>query len=646
MPEVSADNRRLAPKLNILALPSHTSILFTLIVLVVLGAALASLLPNSGLWWPPIVIGMTLLPLRAFLHRPDRHMKRQGLAHHKDETTAVIEEELASFGVGELPTVVVADKPLGAHAFGTFRRRYIGLGRSLAQEIAEGLRAQAGRRRDNRRAILAHELAHFINRDVWLMWLSHALLLMMVLVMGLNLWVGFNLSLFIIENGPEVAQPEFFGRLFQNSAQVLPGMPSPDLRWVYDTFYQQNPTVMEQLANPDLRLENWELHFFRLVSSHLPFAVSGLVLFVIYWRRLLRVRELYADARAAALMGDAPIVRQATAVHSILLLNRAPPSKRERLRARISRLPERIPVLGSHLALHPSSQERKDCLAEPQRAFGSRRWIAVSVGLAVVLLDFLLQGTLTAGYIKEPGAYLPMLAGFFVFATWLLPQVCLGNGSRRSLTGRIVSIVLLFTLIKLIPRVIDAGLAVVMLFTNPEVFGEVIDLWAYSLTGGFATELPRLMGVEVGWPEFLSYHVVRPIAYFALLMPPTLIGFLLADASLKRRVLTWYRLGERVRRVFWIVSAVFALALALVVIPVYDWLLFPNAYGGWPVASLIGVAVASVAVLVGGVLFWRYDQKLAGRCPGCGTQVPGVYRLGKVCERCGEALHPWLVANY
>jgi len=140
MPEVSVEDRHLTPKLNVLALPSHTAILFALIALVVLGAALASLLPHSGLWWPPIVIGLTLLPLRAFLQRPDQVIRRQGLIHYDDETTAVIEEELASFGVEQRPTVLIADKPLGARAFGTFRRHYISFGRSLAQGIAEGLR--------------------------------------------------------------------------------------------------------------------------------------------------------------------------------------------------------------------------------------------------------------------------------------------------------------------------------------------------------------------------------------------------------------------------------------------------------------------------------------------------------------------------
>ena len=51
------------PKLNILALPSYTALLFALIAFVILTATLASLLPGSSLWWPPLVLGVLLLTL-------------------------------------------------------------------------------------------------------------------------------------------------------------------------------------------------------------------------------------------------------------------------------------------------------------------------------------------------------------------------------------------------------------------------------------------------------------------------------------------------------------------------------------------------------------------------------------------------------
>ena len=106
--------------------------------------------------------------------------------------------------------------------------------------------------------ILVHELGHFLNRDVWLMWLSYGLLKMMVLVMALNLWIGVSLALFVIENGPEVLQPEFWTALSQH---IFPNVPSFDLRAIYGMLYQQNPFLIERLADPAQRLENWQPFF-------------------------------------------------------------------------------------------------------------------------------------------------------------------------------------------------------------------------------------------------------------------------------------------------------------------------------------------------------------------------------------------------
>jgi len=644
MPRNIPDNTSTAYKLNILRLPSHTSILFALIALVVLGAALASLLPGSQLCWPPIVLGMTLLPLCDFLRRPGRQISRWKMTHRQDETTAVIESELTSLGAERLPTVVSTYRRLGIHAFGSLRRAYLGLGLPLAQALSSGLKEPNSRRRDRFRAILAHELGHFLNRDVWLMWLSYGLLKMMVLVMALNLWIGLNLSLFVIENGPEVLQPEFWRALSQ---RMLPDVPAFDLLPVYDALYQQNPLLIERLADPTRRLENWQPFFFNLVSAHWPFAASGLVLFLIYWRRLLRVRELYADARAASLMGEAAIVLEAHTLYTTLVAFTATVSSPwERLRGWFLGLPERIPVLGKQLALHPSRRKRKACLEDPIQALGSWRWIAVSVGLAVVLLDFLLRGTLTASYIYEPGPHLPFLAAFVVFAVWLLPRVCIKGKLDHDLARQVVLIVSLFTLIKLIPHLLDAVIALLMLLGDQEAWGTAIDLWAYSMTGGFATELPRLMGAEISWPQFIEWHVVRPIAYFALLMPPTLIVFLLTDARLKQRALTWYRVGERLRHIFWGISGLLAAVLVLVIIPIYNRLLFPHIYEGWSAAVLARMAMAFAVVLVGGLLFWHCDRRMGKRCPHCDALVPSTYHLGKKCKPCDRLLHHWLIANY
>ena len=104
------------------------------------------------------------------------------------------------------------------------------------------------------------------------------------------------------------------------------------------------------------------------------------------------------------------------------------------------------------------------------------------------------------------------------------------------------------------------------------------------------------------------------------------------------------------RRVFWGISGLLALALALGILPIYNRLFFPYIYEGWSAGTLAGMTLTVIALLIGGVLFWHYDRKLARRCPHCDALVPGAYFLGKKCE-CAQkgrdhALHPWLIASY
>lgn len=632
------------PRLDLFALPSHTSLLFALIALVVLGAAFSSLLPGSQLCWPPIVLGLTLLPLRDFLRRPDRTIDRWRMSHRDDEVTAAIEKEMADLGLDRPPAVFTTDRPLGLHAFGTFRRRYLGIGHSLAQAFHAGLQAPPGRRRDRFRAVLAHEVGHFLNHDVWLMWLSYGLLKMVVLVLLLNLWIGVNLSIFIIENGPEVLQPAFWTAL---SEHMFPPGLGVDLTFIYDSFRQQNPQLVERLADPTLTIENWQPFLLYLTSAHWPFAASGLALFLVYWRRLLRVRELYADARAASIMGEADIVLEANTLYTTLMaLQPTSSSWKERMRNGIRRLLDRVPLLQRQLALHPMRAERLSCLHDPLQVFGSWRWIAVSAGLAVVLLDLILRGTLTAPYIYEPGPHLPFLIGFLVFALWLLPRICVGQPLRGGLARQGFLIVTLFTVIKLLPYLLDGVALLFALMGDHEMWAGAIDLWIHALSGGFARDLPPLMGHEVSWAQFAEWHLLRPVAYFALLMPPTLLLTLLVDTVLKRRALTWYRLGSRLRRVFWTITALLTAGLTFILIPIYNRLLFPYIYETWTALGLIGAGGTFLALCGAGVVFWRTDRRIARRCPGCDRRVSGPFHLGKQCDACQCQLHPWLIANY
>ncbi len=650
-------------RLNILALPSATAILFALIALVVLGAAFSSLLPGSQLWPLPIVIGFTLLPLRDFLHRPDRHMAARGLTITGNPAAAELQQTLAELAPGLSPPVQVAvsAQPLEAHAFGAFRRRYVGLGRGLAGRLANALRDADPNRRQQARAVLAHELAHFLNRDVQLVWLAYGLLKMMVLVMAVNLLISLLLASFVIEVGPEVFRPEFWMTLSDHLADLLPGLPRPDLAPVFERMRAGNPALVERLADPTRRIENWQPFFLYLVSSHAPFFLSGALLWGYYWRRLLRTREFYADARAAALVGDAGVIPRAILMHKLAVsMARAAPAGQEggfgwRLRAwgnrlrsgLVLRLPE-ARLLRQQLAWSPPDDERRACLADPLVALGSERTIAVSAGVAVVLLDLVQRGALTAQHIAEPAAYVPMLAGFAVFAMWTLPRVCAGQTLRGGLWRSLLLILAWFTAIKLLPYVGDLFAGTLMMITDPAGWGRAIDLWVYSMTGSLGPDLPAMVGAAVSWAQILEWHVLRPMAFFALLMPPALFLCLAADLALKERVLSWYALGGRVREVFWMISGGVALILALLVIPLLDRVLFSYVYQTWSFWEVVGMIFVIVLGLAGAVAFGLADRRWGKRCSHCGRQVDAEFRPGLHCPApgCHQPLHGWLAASY
>jgi hypothetical protein len=146
--------------------------------------------------------------------------------------------------------------------------------------------------------------------------------------------------------------------------------------------------------------------------------------------------------------------------------------------------------------------------------------------------------------------------------------------------------------------------------------------------------------------QILEWHVVRPMAYFGLFMPPVLLAWLIVDATLKRRALTWYALDRRVRPVFWGISVALGLFLALLMIPLLDRVLFAHVYPSWSPLELIGMSAALIGGVLAALIFWRADRRLAKRCPGCGESVAAEFTLGRCCPRCGQVLHAWLVASY
>ena len=204
--------------------------------------------------------------------------------------------------------------------------------------------------------------------------------------------------------------------------------------------------------------------------------------------------------------------------------------------------------------------------------------------------------------------------------------------------------VLLYTGIVLLPRVLDCLLVTIMLLTNPAQWGSIIDLYAYSMSGVSGFDLPRILGQEVPWALFIDLHLVRPILYQALWMPLVLIATLWGYASVVRESLTWYALAERARGLFSGIIAACCALLAFVVIPLSTLPVFPEIYAATLPMILIEALIALVILAIVAGFFVVYHRRLARRCPMCHENVPGAHTLDKKCNQ-GHLLHPWLRAN-
>jgi hypothetical protein len=627
-------------KLNIFALPTRTTILFALIVLVILLPVLASLADDTPLCEPFIIFWMLLLPLRSFLRRPDQEIQRgrmMELAPCFPNLARHIERLSAQVGLRRNPRLLLScESDTGLRTFGTFTRYYLAIPVDRAAELQADLESGDADRRRGAEAVLLHELSHFVNRDIVPAFFSRSLL-----------WIaiGFlSLSLFTT-----LLNPVLYNTLitFFDFSALWP----PE---VLAVVRATDPEIAEVLVNPpQVGPAAWLRYELFVFTAHWPLIVGSLFLLLFFWRALLRTRELYADARVAHWQGTAHILRRELLREAVRVSVQPAPRPISnfglldtlRTRGRLQIVETfRIPHSAIHnwLATHPDRLTREECLEHPDRVYGSDTAIAATAGLTVVLLNLTLGSLFLSRYLRGPNATIPFVLGFTILSLSMLPWLCAFTGSHAELRRRIRRLVLIFTGIKLIPQYALGLIVAATVIADPSV----IELAAYTLVGVGGEDLPSL-GVPVSF--VLEVFVIRPAVLFTLVMPLTLFLFLLLDAWLKRAVLTWYG-APLIRKhpvaLFWGLTGWLALVLWFVVLPFYNVATVPTAHTlGDP---LILTRIALTLLVSGGIiaLFATLHRRYGGRCPQCDGGVPGPYRLGMTCPHCGELFHPWLLAGY
>lgn len=614
------------PRLNVLALPTRTTLLFALIVLVIALPVGATLTGESPVCAPAIIALMLLLPLREFLQQPEKLIARGNMIPLDDSFARLHAEwdTLARQRRLKPPRLLqTSAESAEIFTFGTFTRRYTVLSHARATQLDREL--QSPRDRLRAQAILLHELAHFYHRDVAMALFARALLRVTVAVMLIS-WFIAALTPFLY-----LTLISFF-----NLREYLPGEILAAMRAV-------EPDVTQAMLNPQtIPTEVWLRFEAAVLSQYVPLAVGAVILLVFYWRALVRTRELYADARVVAWQGDAaPLRAQLAREEAVAGLAPRPVSRW----AKWKMLGEEMLGLGFTarrlgLDMHPTFDARRECLREPHQIYGDDRSIGVTAGGIVVLINLTLGSLFLSRYVRGPNSAAPFLVGFVVIALSLLPWLCQFPANTREYARKIARIVVIFTALKLALQFTGSAVLTLGVLLEPSL----IDQAAYALVPGAGANLSPL-GIP---PEFvLETFVVRPAILFMIGMPLILIAWLRWDARIKRRMLTWFGAPLFARAPALVLASAtgwLALVLALLVLPVLDALTNPTAHDLLDPFNLGRLSGGLIALVAGVALFRRWDARYAGQCPRCHARHAAPYHLGDQCAACGQLFHPPLIA--
>lgn len=630
--DIPGPRGRRPPRLNLFALPSRTTLLFLLIIVVIYVPLLATLFSPSPVCAPFLLFWMIALPLWHFMRNPEQEIERQRLvsAAQKEsllsETVAQTARQVANV---EIPCLLVSKiSPHSVWTFGTVRRSYLAFSGAMAQEIQRLIQA-GGRGVVQAHAIILHELAHWRHNDIWFASLARSLLVVTIGFMSLNLFVHWLTPVLYAQflTFYDFTQPPF--------AEILALLAS------------QNGEIMQALdPNNPIVAALWVDYRIAIFSSFMPLIVGSALLLLFFWRALLRSRELYADARTVEWQnGDPEPLWEGLAIATTVESLQPRPKgwgnvlNRWRSAMRFSESKGRV-GWRTWFATHPDSVQRRATLDAPHKVFGGDGAIALVAGTAVVLLNFNLLSLFYSATLRGPNSVPAFGLGFTSLSLSLLPFLCQYEGTLCALRGKLVKIVLIFTGIKLIPQLIGSLLLVYVAVVDATPLQRALEATLRSdLPGGFANDLTGLL---------IENFVIRPALLFAIFMPIFLVAYLFLDLWIKRKILCWYGFDPLTRQsahVFAYTTGILALVLIFVILPLVDWFTLPTAHDPVEPVVLVPLVVVSIIAVCHSIGFLVLDRRFGKICPRCKSLVESEYALGMHCEHCDARLNVWLLAG-
>jgi hypothetical protein len=621
---------------NILALPSQTVLISLLIMLVIIGALIAINFNVPAFLFLMLSVLLVIVAFRGILSWSDhrrqtlRLTRPQGLANLE----AAIEALSHNIDLPYVPQLLVTANPIEIHTFGSFQRWYIAVNQERAQALDTLL--SDPQQRPIAEAAILHELYHFKHRDnIWTE-LARSFLFrggLLIVWFGLLMFGLFALSFLAKETLFTRYSPNQLGEIFD---LLLPGLGNGLAISLFGT-QEEWEQLREQAQRTDFNVA-----MFSIILNTLPFAVFAFVMLLTLWRRLLLLREVYADAGTVRTQG-----RIAPLVQAVIQSSQNAPdgtTTKQTYLVRLFELAQRLKYC-LYKRLKPSSltlAKRLHYLRNPERIYEGWWSSGLLIGLFVVGTNMLLSGTSALFFIGSWPIHFPALVAALLLCFSIVLPIVIGRPLLKSVARSIGIILVIHTsviLIALALLIFGAVFAPSRLAYGIDFLASIL-VWYTNITTDVVPEDP--------WPFVIQATVINlsqiPILFVMLVLP------LVTHYWITRRLLTWYSFPYSEQRLMLIIQSLVWLQLAIIGLvllpPLTDLALQRGIEGsGSPWYWLFSMLTLTLTIVVVIRLF-SWDRVYAGRCPSCKSLISGSYFLGRCCPNCNQLLHSWLISEY
>ncbi|MCP4538837.1 MAG: M48 family metalloprotease [Chloroflexi bacterium] len=491
--------------------------------------------------------------------------------------------------------------------------------------------------------MFTHELYHFKNGDYWQMGYARALLQAVATFMlwAMAFLMGYGFFLLVVK-------PDFIAFDYPAFIEQVKMFPAG-----IGELYLPTLPPAEEVA--DLQQKAASLNIFSVITfaanATLPFILVGGILWLFYWRKLLRIREFYADAGVAHTQKNIDSL-----CYAFILGSRAKPdtgkaptiSLWNKVKSRIKEIGKQIKsalapptFVRKWFSTHPEFKRRIEALENPTRAYDHWLVTALSLGGIALILDILLATPLTLPYQGQWPMHFSVLVISVVVTLALMTPLVLGKSVYKSML-KIIGVVVALRFVWLM---LTLGLMWVLLILAPDLLEETLDAAIMSIarsTGFHDGPIVEDLTSFVLQASFVNIAQV----FIVLISLVLLIG---SNMWLLRRLFTWYSFPQNEQkrqlvRIAYGIIAVTTTSFGLSILtPITAALLRSD---DTSILLLFLVAACGFVIAAVGLGWFFYtDHKYARRCT-CGESVPGPYHLGKRCNSCKQLLHRWLIAEY